>query len=79
MKGTAWIDALRQLADDKAGAVEIDRKRALHRRDLIIALKGRQTALMSPHRLQDNVLGLRYQSSRYYNSFLPIALPKTLF
>ena len=28
------------LADDKAGMVEIDRKRALKRRDLIIALKG---------------------------------------
>jgi 4Fe-4S ferredoxin len=36
----AWIDALRQLADDKAGAVEIDRKRALRRRDLLKALKG---------------------------------------
>jgi 4Fe-4S ferredoxin len=40
VESAAWIDALRQLADDKAGAVEIDRKRALRRRDLIIALKG---------------------------------------
>jgi hypothetical protein len=28
--------------DDKAGAVEIDRKEALHRRDLITALKSGQ-------------------------------------
>lgn len=40
VESAAWIDALRQLADDKAGAVEIDRKRALRRRDLLIALKG---------------------------------------
>jgi formate hydrogenlyase subunit 6/NADH:ubiquinone oxidoreductase subunit I len=40
VKSAAWIDALRQLADDKAGAVEIDRKRALRRRDLLMALKG---------------------------------------
>jgi hypothetical protein len=31
---------LRLLADNKAGAVEIDRKRALRRRDLLKALKG---------------------------------------
>lgn len=36
----AWTSALLRLADDKAGMVEIDRKRALKRRDLIIALKG---------------------------------------
>ncbi len=36
----AWIDALRKLADDKAGATEIDRKRALRRRDLLKALAG---------------------------------------
>ena len=36
----AWTQALLQLADDKAGMVEIDRKRALKRRDLITALKG---------------------------------------
>jgi Fe-S-cluster-containing hydrogenase component 2 len=36
----AWTQALLKLADDKAGMVEIDRKRALKRRDLIMALKG---------------------------------------
>ena len=36
----AWTQALLKLADDKAGMVEIDRKRALKRRDLITALKG---------------------------------------
>jgi ferredoxin len=40
VQSAAWIEALRQLADDKAGAVEIDRKRALRRRDLLKALKG---------------------------------------
>jgi ferredoxin len=40
VESAAWIDGLRQLADEKAGAVEIDRKRALRRRDLLIALKG---------------------------------------
>ena len=36
----AWVVALLKLADDKAGMVEIDRKRALRRRDLLVALKG---------------------------------------
>ncbi len=36
----AWTQALLKLADDKAGMVEIDRKRALKRRDLILSLKG---------------------------------------
>lgn len=36
----AWVEALIKLADDKAGMVELDRKRALRRRDLLIALKG---------------------------------------
>lgn len=36
----AWVVALLKLADDKAGMIEIDRKRALKRRDLIVALKG---------------------------------------
>ena len=36
----AWTQALLKLADDKAGMLEIDRKRALKRRDLIKALKG---------------------------------------
>ena len=39
-KSGSWIEALRKLADDKAGAVEIDRKRALRRKDLITALRG---------------------------------------
>jgi hypothetical protein len=36
----AWVVALIKLADDKAGMIETDRKRALRRRDLIMALKG---------------------------------------
>jgi 4Fe-4S ferredoxin len=40
VKSAAWIEALRKLADDKASAVEIDRKRALKRRDLLVALRG---------------------------------------
>jgi ferredoxin len=40
VESAAWIEALTKMADDKAGAVEIDRKRALRRRDLLKALKG---------------------------------------
>ncbi len=40
IKSAAWIEALRKLSDDKASAVEIDRKRALKRKDLILALRG---------------------------------------
>jgi formate hydrogenlyase subunit 6/NADH:ubiquinone oxidoreductase subunit I len=40
VESAAWLDALRRLADNNAGAVEIDRKRALRRRDLLKALKG---------------------------------------
>jgi len=40
VKSAAWIEALRKLADDKASAVEIGRKRALKRKDLILALRG---------------------------------------
>lgn len=36
----AWVEALAKLADDKASMVEIERKRALKRQDLILALKG---------------------------------------
>lgn len=36
----AWIEALRKVAGDKAGSVEIDRKRALKRKDLLKALAG---------------------------------------
>jgi len=41
----AWIAALIRLADDKAGELEIDRKRALKRRDLLVALKGGRALL----------------------------------
>jgi ferredoxin len=40
VQSAAWITALMQMADDKAGAVEIDRKRALRRHDLLKALVG---------------------------------------
>jgi formate hydrogenlyase subunit 6/NADH:ubiquinone oxidoreductase subunit I len=36
----SWTQALLKLADEKAEMVEIDRKRALKRRDLILSLKG---------------------------------------
>lgn len=36
----AWVSALERLADDKASMMEIESKRAIKRRDLIIALKG---------------------------------------
>ncbi|MEA4811936.1 MAG: 4Fe-4S binding protein [Anaerolineaceae bacterium] len=40
VSSATWVEALRKLSDDKAKAVEIDRKRALKRKDLIIALRG---------------------------------------
>jgi 4Fe-4S ferredoxin len=40
VQSAAWITALAKMADDKAGTVEIDRKRALRRRDLLTALPG---------------------------------------
>jgi len=40
VQSAAWIEALSKMADDKAGAVEIDMKRALKRRDLLKALAG---------------------------------------
>jgi ferredoxin len=40
IKSGAWIEALQKMADEKAGAVELDRKRALKRRDLLKALVG---------------------------------------
>lgn len=40
VQSAAWIEALTKMADDKAGAVEIDSKRALKRRDLLKALVG---------------------------------------
>ena len=40
-----WIEALTKVADDRAGMVEIDRKRALKRRDLLKALAGGRALL----------------------------------
>jgi len=40
VQSAAWIEALSKMADDKAGAVEIDMKRALKRRALLKALAG---------------------------------------
>jgi ferredoxin len=40
VESAAWLEALGKMADDKAGQVEIDRKRALKRRDLLKALVG---------------------------------------
>jgi ferredoxin len=45
VESAAWIEALTKMADDKAGAIEVDRKRALRRRDLLKALKGAQSLL----------------------------------
>ena len=48
-KSAAWIEALRKLADDRASAVEIDRKRALRRKDLIKALRGHTLPELANH------------------------------
>ncbi len=40
VRSAAWIAALTKMADDRAGMAEIDRKRALKRRDLLKALAG---------------------------------------
>lgn len=40
VQSAAWLTALAKMADDKAEAAEIDRKRALRRRDLLKALVG---------------------------------------
>ncbi|MFZ3069565.1 MAG: 4Fe-4S binding protein [Anaerolineaceae bacterium] len=40
VNSAAWIEALRKLSDDKAKMVEVDRKRALRRVDLVRALRG---------------------------------------
>ena len=45
VQSAAWIAALTAMADDKAGAVEIDSKRALKRRDLLKALAGGKALL----------------------------------
>ena len=45
VQSAAWIEALTKMADDKAGAVEIDSKRARKRRDLLKALVGGRALL----------------------------------
>ena len=40
IKSGAWVEALEKMASEKMGAVEIDAKRALKRRDLLKALHG---------------------------------------
>jgi 4Fe-4S ferredoxin len=45
VQSAAWIEALTKMADEKAGQVEVDRKRALKRRDLLKALVGGRTLL----------------------------------
>jgi 4Fe-4S ferredoxin len=45
VQSAAWIEALSKMADDKAGAVEVDRTRALRRRDLLKALVGAKAFL----------------------------------
>ena len=40
VSSASWIEALRKVSDDKAKSIEIDRKRALRRADLIDALRG---------------------------------------
>ncbi len=45
VQSAAWIEALTKMADDKAGAVEIDSKRARKRRDLLKALVGGKALL----------------------------------
>jgi ferredoxin len=45
VSSAAWIEALSKMADDKAGQAEIDRTRALRRRDLLKALVGARVLL----------------------------------
>lgn len=45
VKSGAWIEALRKMADEQVGAIEIDSKRALKRRDLLEALLGYKAAI----------------------------------
>ena len=44
-----WLESLRKLSDDKAKSVEIDRKSALKREDLIVALRGNLLTDSTPH------------------------------
>lgn len=43
VQSAAWTEALTKMADDRAGMLEIDSKRALRRRDLLKALAGAGT------------------------------------
>jgi 4Fe-4S ferredoxin len=45
VQSAAWLEAVRKMADDTAGAAEIDVKRALKRRDLLRALAGGKALL----------------------------------
>ena len=45
VQSAAWLEAVRKMADDTAGAAEIDIKRALKRRDLLRALAGGKALL----------------------------------
>jgi ferredoxin len=45
VQSAAWLTALAKMADDKAESVEIDRKRALRRRDLLKVLVGAKAFL----------------------------------
>jgi ferredoxin len=48
VQSAAWIEALTKMADDRAGMVELDRKRALKRRDLLKALAGGRVLVDQP-------------------------------
>jgi ferredoxin len=45
VQSAAWLEAVDKMADDKAGQRELDRKRALKRRDLLKALVGARELL----------------------------------
>jgi ferredoxin len=45
IQSAAWIEALGKMADEKVGMAEVDRKRALKRRDLLKALVGGKSLL----------------------------------
>jgi ferredoxin len=45
VQSAAWIEALGKMADEKVGMAEMDRKRALKRRDLLKALVGGKSLL----------------------------------
>jgi 4Fe-4S ferredoxin len=45
VQSAAWLEALKKMADDKAGVIETERNRALRRRDLLKALHGGRALL----------------------------------